>query len=76
MAELGQLAAKLAADVGVRDRDQGLAALAQGEAVIFPNRYRPVAGSRGAYRVTVRHGVSDVRSGERRTLGIIFHDAE
>ena len=40
--------------------------LAQGQAVIFPNRYRPVAGSRGAYRVTVRHGVSDVRSGERR----------
>jgi uncharacterized protein len=50
--------------------------LAQGDAVIFPNRHRPVAGARGAYRVTVRHGVSDVRSGERRTLGIIFHDAE
>jgi hypothetical protein len=51
-------------------------ALGQGQAVIFPNRYRPVAGARGPYRVTVRHGVSDVRSGERRTLGIIFHDAE
>jgi len=50
--------------------------LAQGEAIVFPNRHRPVAGARGAYRVTVRHGVSDVRSGERRTLGIIFHDAE
>ena len=51
-------------------------ALTQGRAIIFPNHHRPVAGSRGAYRVTVRHGVSDVRSGERRTLGIIFHDAE
>jgi uncharacterized protein len=50
--------------------------LAQGQAVIFPNRYRPVAGTRGTYRVTTRHGVSDVHSGERRTLGIIFHDAE
>jgi hypothetical protein len=50
--------------------------LAQGQAVIFPNRHRPVEGARGTYRVTVRHGVSDVHSGERRTLGIIFHDAE
>jgi len=50
--------------------------LAQGQAVIFPNRHRPVQGTRGAYRVTVRHGVSDVHTGERRTLGIIFHDAE
>ena len=50
--------------------------LAQGQAVIFPNRHRPVTGARGTYRVTVRHGVSDVHSGERRTLGVIFHDAE
>jgi hypothetical protein len=50
--------------------------LAQGQAVIFPNRHRPVRGARGAYRVTVRHGLSDVHSGERRALGIIFHDAE
>ncbi len=50
--------------------------LAQGQAVVFPNRHRPVAGARGPYRVTVRHGVSDVHAGERRALGIIFHDAE
>lgn len=50
-------------------------ALAQGEAVVFPVRHRPVAGTRGHYRVTVRHGVSAVRSGVRQTLGIIFHDA-
>jgi uncharacterized protein len=50
--------------------------LAQGQAVVFPNRHRPVQGARGTYRVTVRHGVSDVHTGERRALGIIFHDAE
>lgn len=50
--------------------------LARGEAVIFPNRWRPVAGTRGTYRVTVRHGVSTVRAGTRTSLGIIFHDAE
>jgi hypothetical protein len=50
--------------------------LAQGQAVIFPNRFRPVRGARGPYRVTVRHGVSDVHAGERRALGVIFHDAE
>jgi hypothetical protein len=47
----------------------------QGEAVIFPVHHRPVQGSRGPYRVTMRHGVSRVRSGLRQTLGIIFHDA-
>ncbi|MGE0744748.1 MAG: 2OG-Fe(II) oxygenase [Rhodospirillales bacterium] len=50
-------------------------ALAQGEAVIFPVRHRPVQGGRGIYRVNMRHGVSRVRAGERFTLGIIFHDA-
>ena len=50
--------------------------LAQGQAVIFPNRYRPESGTRGAYRVNVRHGVSELRSGERLALGVIFHDAE
>lgn len=50
-------------------------ALEQGEAVIFPVRHRPVRGTRGVYRVTMRHGVSRVRSGIRQTLGIIFHDA-
>ncbi len=49
--------------------------LAQGDAVIFAVRHRPVRGMRGDYRVTMRHGVSTVRSGERRVLGIIFHDA-
>ena len=51
-------------------------ALDLGDALIFPNRYRPVAGVRGHYRVGVRHGVSTVRSGERFALGIIFHDAK
>ncbi len=46
-----------------------------GHALVFPNRHRPVRGTRGDHRVTVRHGVSTVRSGERLTLGIIFHDA-
>ena len=49
--------------------------LAQGDAVIFANAYRPVAGKRGTYRVNLRHGVSTVRTGRRATLGIIFHDA-
>jgi uncharacterized protein len=48
---------------------------ARGDAIIFPNRLRPVTGTRGTYRATVRHGVSAVRSGERYTLGLIFHDA-
>jgi hypothetical protein len=47
----------------------------QGEAVIFTTRYRPVAGARGWYRATMRHGVSRVTRGSRYTLGIIFHDA-
>lgn len=49
---------------------------AQGEIVIFATRHRPSEGSRGYYRVTMRHGVSTVRSGSRYTLGVIFHDAE
>ena len=49
--------------------------LRQGEAAIFPVHHRPAQGSRGAYRLTVRHGVSRVRSGNRQTLGLIFHDA-
>ena len=52
-----------------------VAPLRQGEAVIFPVRERPVKGSRGVYRVNMRHGVSRLRSGNRFTLGIIFHDA-
>ncbi|MFT6581329.1 MAG: hypothetical protein ACJAU6_001763 [Alphaproteobacteria bacterium] len=49
--------------------------LTQGDAVIFPVRQRPAQGARGAYRVTMRHGVSRIRSGHRQTLGVIFHDA-
>ena len=49
--------------------------LAQGEAAVFAVAQRPVQGSRGSYRVTMRHGVSRLRSGQRHTLGIIFHDA-
>jgi hypothetical protein len=49
--------------------------LEQGDAVVFAVRHRPVQGARGAYRVNLRHGVSRVRSGERHTAGIIFHDA-
>jgi len=49
--------------------------LEQGDCVIFPVRHRPVRGTRGSYRVTMRHGVSRLRSGHRHTLGIIFHDA-
>jgi hypothetical protein len=49
--------------------------LRQGEAVIFPVHHRPGIGTRGAYRLTMRHGVSRIHSGYRNTLGIIFHDA-
>jgi hypothetical protein len=49
--------------------------LAQGDAVVFPVRDRPVQGSRGPYRVNLRHGVSRLRAGSRHTLGVIFHDA-
>ena len=48
----------------------------RGELVIFPTRYRPVAGTRGWFRTTTRHGVSRVTRGSRYTLGIIFHDAQ
>ena len=50
--------------------------LTQGEGVIFPVHHRPVQGTRGPYRVNLRHGVSRIRSGRRHTVGIIFHDAE
>ncbi|WP_206020766.1 2OG-Fe(II) oxygenase [Roseococcus sp. SYP-B2431] len=49
--------------------------LRQGEAVIFAVHHRPVRGSRGTYRVNMRHGVSKLREGRRHTLGIILHDA-
>ncbi len=62
-----------------RPRMQSRAAvvpLGQGDAVVFAVHQRPVAGSRGFYRVNMRHGVSEVSAGRRHTLGIIFHDAQ
>jgi uncharacterized protein len=48
----------------------------QGQFIVFPNRYRPVRGTRGDYRVNMRHGVSRLHSGSRYSLGIIFHNAK
>jgi hypothetical protein len=53
-----------------------VARLGRGQALLFPTRDRPVPGKRGPKRVAMRHGVSTVHSGERTTLGIIFHNAE
>ena len=50
--------------------------LRQGDAVAFAVHHRPVQGTRGFYRVNLRHGVSRIRSGHRHTVGIIFHDAK
>jgi hypothetical protein len=50
--------------------------LRQGDGVVFAVHNRPVRGTRGVYRVNLRHGVSRIRSGHRYTLGIIFHDAQ
>jgi hypothetical protein len=50
--------------------------LRQGDGVVFAVHNRPVEGSRGVYRVNLRHGVSRIRSGHRHTLGIIFHDGQ
>ena len=51
-------------------------ALSQGDAVVFAVQQRPVNGTRGVHRVTLRHGVSRLRSGQRLTLGVIFHEAQ
>ncbi len=60
-----------------RAQSRGIAlTLQQGEGIIFTTRYRPVRGTRGYYRLTVRHGVSTVTSGQRYTLGVIFHNAQ
>jgi hypothetical protein len=61
-----------------RPRMQSRAAvvpLGKGDAVLFAVNARPVKGARGDYRVMMRHGVSEVRAGQRHTLGVIFHDA-
>ena len=50
--------------------------LDQGDAIVFAVRNRPVAGSKRDYRVNMRHGVSRLKSGQRHTLGVIFHDAK
>jgi uncharacterized protein len=50
-------------------------AVGQGEGIVFTTRERPVAGTRGYYRANLRHGVSRLESGQRFTLGVIFHDA-
>jgi hypothetical protein len=48
----------------------------QGDAIVFTTNFRPVRGSRGYYRATMKHGISEVTSGERYALGVIFHDAK
>jgi hypothetical protein len=48
----------------------------QGQVIIFATRYRPVKGSRGFYRASLRHGVSRLRRGVRFTLGVIYHDSQ
>jgi uncharacterized protein len=50
--------------------------LRQGDAVAFAVHHRPMQGTRGMYRVNLKHGVSRIRRGHRHTLGVIFHDAE
>jgi hypothetical protein len=50
--------------------------LQQGDGVVFAVNQRPAQGTRGTYRVALRHGVSEIRSGHRNTLGVIFHDAQ
>jgi hypothetical protein len=50
--------------------------LRRGDGVVWAVRNRPVQGTRGSYRVNMRHGVSRIRSGHRQTLGVIFHDAK
>ena len=50
--------------------------LTKGDAVVFAVHHRPVQGTRGPYRVNLRHGVSRIRSGHRHTVGVIFHDAK
>jgi hypothetical protein len=72
-AKLGTIFARAGHEV-VQSRVE-VVPLRQGDAVAFAVHHRPVKGSKGDYRVNLRHGVSRIRSGVRHTLGIIFHDA-
>ena len=47
----------------------------RGDALIFASNFKPELGTKGYYRVNMKHGVSEIKDGERHTLGIIFHDA-
>jgi hypothetical protein len=61
----------------LRAQSRGHAArIEQGAGIVFATRERPVPGTRGDYRVVMRHGVSTITSGSRMSLGIIFHDAK
>jgi hypothetical protein len=76
---LGVAAASSAPAASVRSADYVTAevvSLDRGDGVIFAVHHRPVRGTRGYYRVNLRHGVSKLRSGHRHCLGIIFHDAQ
>ncbi len=59
-----------------RVKKHPVALLEQGDGVLFAVHHRPVQGTRGTYRVNLKHGVSRIRSGRRHTMGIIFHDAK
>jgi len=62
-------------ETGSREQRADVLPLKQGDALIFTVNQRPVPGVRGWRKVAMRHGVSELRSGRRHTLGIIFHDA-
>ncbi|MCX2864408.1 2OG-Fe(II) oxygenase [Paucibacter sp. PLA-PC-4] len=59
----------------LQSRPEVVPLLRRGDAVLFAVNQRPISGTRGVYRVTMRHGVSRLRAGRRHTLGLIFHDA-
>lgn len=48
----------------------------KGDVIVFATNFRPVKGTKGYYRVIMKHGVATIHSGERHTLGVIFHDAK